>query len=80
MTSAAAGFVERLDAVTERLHVLASRENPAGALTEPDPPYGGHGGRPKVPFRSVTRWAAAVPEERWQTIDVRDGAKGLQFT
>jgi hypothetical protein len=40
MTSAAAGFVERLDAVTERLHVLASRENPAGALTEPDPPTG----------------------------------------
>jgi SRSO17 transposase len=45
-------------------------------LTEPDPPYGGHGGRPKVPFRRVGRWAAAVPEERWQTIDVRDGAKG----
>jgi hypothetical protein len=40
MTSAAAGFVERLDAVTERLRVLASRENPTGALTEPDPPTG----------------------------------------
>ena len=45
-------------------------------LTEPDPPYGGHGNRPKVPFRRVDRWAATVPTARWQTIDVRDGAKG----
>jgi SRSO17 transposase len=45
-------------------------------LTEPDPPYGGRGGRPKVPFRRVDRWTATVPAARWQTIDVRDGAKG----
>jgi SRSO17 transposase len=45
-------------------------------LREPDPPYSGHGGCPKVPFARVDRWADAAPEQAWQTIDVRDGAKG----
>ncbi len=45
-------------------------------LTAPDPPYGGRGARPKVPFTRVDRWCAGVPEEAWQTIEVRDGEKG----
>jgi SRSO17 transposase len=49
-------------------------------LTMPDPPYGGRGPRPKVPFTRVDRWCAAVPEEAWQTIDVRDGEKGPLVT
>jgi SRSO17 transposase len=45
-------------------------------LTAPDPPYGGHGGRPRVPFTRVDHWCAAVAETAWQTIEVRAGEKG----
>ena len=49
-------------------------------LTVPDPPYDGHGRRPQVPFQRVQRWCAAVPEDEWQTIEVRDGEKGPVVT
>lgn len=45
-------------------------------LTAPEPPWSGHGGRPRVPFTRVQRWCAALPETAWQTVDVRDGEKG----
>jgi SRSO17 transposase len=45
-------------------------------LTAPEPPYSGQGRRPHVPFMRVDRWTAALPEDAWQTIDVRDGEKG----
>jgi SRSO17 transposase len=45
-------------------------------LTAPDPPYGGHGRRPSAPFLRVDRWCAGVPEEAWQTLEVRAGEKG----
>jgi SRSO17 transposase len=45
-------------------------------LAAPDPPYTGRGGRPRVPFRRVDRWCAAVPEAAWQDIEVRAGEKG----
>ena len=44
-------------------------------LTEPEPAYSGHGRRRKVPFVRVDRWCAGVPEDAWQTIEVRDGEK-----
>jgi SRSO17 transposase len=45
-------------------------------LTAAPPPYSGRGRQPQVPFRRVDRWAAALPETAWQTIEVRDGEKG----
>jgi SRSO17 transposase len=45
-------------------------------LTAPEPPYGGHGRRPRVPFTRVDRWCAALPATAWQTVEVRDAAKG----
>jgi SRSO17 transposase len=45
-------------------------------LGAPPPPYGGRGPRPQAPFLRVDRWRAALPEEAWTTIDVRDGDKG----
>jgi SRSO17 transposase len=45
-------------------------------LTAPDPPYPGHGRRPRVPFTRVDRWCAALPAEAWQTLEVRHGEKG----
>jgi SRSO17 transposase len=45
-------------------------------LTEPDPPYGGRGRYPRVPFRRVDDGRAGLPEDAWETLDVRDGEKG----
>jgi SRSO17 transposase len=40
------------------------------------PPYCGRGPRAQVPFTRVERWAAALPTDAWETIDVRDGERG----
>jgi SRSO17 transposase len=45
-------------------------------LAATPPPYSGRGRQPRVPFGRVDRWAAALPETAWQTIEVRDGEKG----
>jgi SRSO17 transposase len=45
-------------------------------LTAPDPPYGGHGRRPSVPFTRVERWCTGLPATAWQTVEVRDAEKG----
>ena len=45
-------------------------------LTAPEPPYTGHGRRPRVPFTRVDRWCAAVPETAWQAIEVGAGEHG----
>jgi SRSO17 transposase len=45
-------------------------------LEEPPPPYGGHGRRPKAPFRGVQAWCAALPAGAWTKLTVRAGEKG----
>jgi SRSO17 transposase len=45
-------------------------------LTAAEPPYTGHGRRPRPPFIRVARWCAALPENAWERVDVRDGEKG----
>jgi SRSO17 transposase len=40
------------------------------------PPYAGRGRRPMVPWRRVEQWCAALPEEAWTEMTVRDGEKG----
>ncbi|MCC6417128.1 MAG: hypothetical protein IT429_02645 [Gemmataceae bacterium] len=45
-------------------------------LAAADPPYPGHGRRPRVPFPRVDRWRATVAEAAWQTVEVRAGEKG----
>jgi SRSO17 transposase len=40
------------------------------------PPYSGPGRRRKTPFVRADVWCAALPEDAWQTVDVRDGEKG----
>jgi hypothetical protein len=45
-------------------------------LAAADPAYSGHGHRPRTPFTRVDRWCAALAEEAWQTVEVRDGEKG----
>jgi hypothetical protein len=48
-------------------------------LLAPEPPYSGRGERPAVPFTRVDCWCAALPEEEWDTVEVRDGEKGPLF-
>lgn len=45
-------------------------------LDAEEPPYAGHGRRPKRPWQRVDRWVASLPKIAWTTIDVRDGSKG----
>ena len=45
-------------------------------LAAAEPPYSGRGRRPRVPFVRVQHWCAALAEEVWQTVEVRDGEKG----
>src|SRR5207249_1577447 len=45
-------------------------------LAAPAVPYAGRGRRPGVPFTRVDRWCAALAEGAWETVEVRDGAKG----
>jgi SRSO17 transposase len=45
-------------------------------LRAPDPPYGGRGRRPRVPFVRAEHWCAALPKGAWETVEVRDGEKG----
>jgi SRSO17 transposase len=64
-----------LRALNER-YLLAIPSNtrvrdPSAAL----PPYCGHGRHPQPPMTRVDEWCAALPEEAWMTIDVRDGEK-----
>lgn len=45
-------------------------------LAAPEPGYNGRGRRPKQPFMRADRWCAGLPQERWQTVEVRAGEKG----
>jgi SRSO17 transposase len=49
-------------------------------MTAPVPSHTGRGPRPQLPFLRVDRWCAGVPEDAWQTIEVRDGEKGPIMT
>ncbi len=42
-------------------------------LDAPSPEYCGRGRRPQIPYVRVDRWCAALPENAWMTIEVRDG-------
>ena len=45
-------------------------------LAAAPPPYAGHGRRPGVPWQRADDWCAALPERRWETVEVRAGEKG----
>ena len=45
-------------------------------LVPPAPEYSGQGRRRQTPVVPADVWCAAVPEEAWETFEVRDGEKG----
>ena len=49
-------------------------------LVPEDPPYSGQGRRKRTPFVRADEWRAALAEDDWETIDVRDGEKGPLLT
>jgi len=69
-------FRQQLQGREERYLLAVPSNTLVRDLTEPEPPYPGHGRRPQVPFRRVERWCAALPEDAWQTFEVRAGEKG----
>ena len=71
-----AWFRQRLAHDRERYLLAVPSNTTVRDLEEPPPEYGGHGRRPKAPFRRVQAWCAALPAEAWTKLTVRDGEKG----
>jgi SRSO17 transposase len=70
------GFRRKLRARGERYLLGVPSNTLVRDLDVPPPEYAGRGRHPQSPFVRLDRWRAAVPEEAWTRIDVRDGEKG----
>jgi SRSO17 transposase len=71
-----AWFRKRLADDKERYLLAVPSNTTIRDLEAEPPPYGGHGRRPKVPFRGVRAWCEALPGGSWTKRTVRDGEKG----
>jgi len=71
-----AWFREELRTRTERYLLAVPSNTLVRDLAADPPPYGGRGRHPRVPFIRVDRWCAALSDDAWQAVEVRDGAKG----
>jgi SRSO17 transposase len=71
-----AWFRQRLAGDHQRYLLAVPSNTTIRDLQAKPPPYGGHGRYPKVPFRGVQAWCAALPERAWTKSTVRDGEKG----
>lgn len=69
-------FRRRLDRLGERYLLAVPSNTLIRDLDSDEPPYSGHGRRPKRPWQRVDRWVDSLSKRAWTTIDVRDGAKG----
>jgi SRSO17 transposase len=69
-------FRRDLRALEERYLLAVPSNTLIRDLQAAPPAYSGRGRRPQVPFTRVDRWRAALPEDAWTTVDVRDGARG----
>ncbi len=70
------GFRRGLRARTERYLLGVPSNTLVRDLDVPPPEYSGRGRYPMSPFLRLDRWRAALPEDAWTRIDVRDGEKG----
>jgi SRSO17 transposase len=71
-----AWFRRRLAAGGERYLLAVPSNTVIRDLEVEPPPYGGHGRRPKAPFRGVRAWCEALPADAWTKLTVRAGEKG----
>jgi SRSO17 transposase len=70
------GFRRELQARTERYLLGVPSNTRVRDLDVPPPEYSGRGRYPMSPFLRLDRWRAALPEDAWARVDVRDGEKG----
>ena len=69
-------FRRRLCKLNER-YLLAVPSNTLIRDLEAEPPkYSGRGRPPARPWTRVDKWVAAIADDDWSTVDVRDGEKG----
>ena len=73
-------FRRELRARNERYLLAVPSNTLVRDLDVPPPEYAGRGRHPMNPFTRMDRWRAALPEDAWTTIDVRDGEKGPLVT
>jgi SRSO17 transposase len=71
-----AWFRRRLADDGERYLLAVPSNTTIRDLEGPPPEYGGHGRRPKAPFRGARAWCAALPAGAWTKLTVRGGEKG----
>jgi SRSO17 transposase len=69
-------FRQKLRANRERYLLGVPSNTLARDLEVAAPAYSGRGRRPMTPFARLDRWRAALPEDAWTRVDVRDGEKG----
>lgn len=69
-------FRRHLDRRSERYLLAVPSNTSIRDLEADEPPYSGHGRRPKRPWQRVDSWRASLPERAWTKVDVRDGSKG----
>ena len=69
-------FRRELQARNERYLLAVPSNTLVRDLDVPPPEYSGRGRYPKSPFLRMDRWRAALPEDAWVRVDVRDGEKG----
>lgn len=71
-----ASFRRELQGRGERYLLAVPSNTLVRDLDAPPPEYSGRGRHPMSPFLRLDRWCAALPEDVWTRIDVRDGEKG----
>ena len=70
------GFRRELSGRGERYLLGVPSNTPVRDLDVPPPEYAGRGRYPESPFLRLDRRRAALPEDAWTRIEVRDGEKG----
>ena len=70
------GFRRELRALGQRYLLAVPSNTTVRDIDAPPPAYSGCGPRRKSPFVRVDKWCAALPEDAWTKIEVRDGEKG----
>jgi SRSO17 transposase len=70
------GFRRKLTGRGERYLLGVPSNTLVRDLEVPAPEYSGRGRYPMSPFLRLDRWRAALPEDSWARIEVRDGEKG----
>lgn len=74
------GFRRDLRGLGEQYLLAVPSDTGVRDLEITPPAYSGRGAPVKQPFMRVDRWRAALAEEDWTRVDVRDGEKGPLVT